>query len=129
MGLGTRNELKEEIMNWKQLLAVLTLVVAMFSTAIMISVLYTISGFERLESRMDSRMDQLEDRMDSRMDQLENKMDSRIGRLETKMDRLETRMDRLESKIDQLDNKVDGLSNEVAEIKGALKAKGIMAKE
>ena len=118
MGLGTRNELKEEIVNWKQLLAVLTLVVAMFSTAIMISVLYTISGFERLESRMDSRMDQLE-----------NKMDSQIGRLETRIDRLETRMDRLESKIDQLDNKVDGLSNEVAEIKGALKAKGIMAKE
>ena len=89
-------------MNWKQLLAVLTLVVAMFSTAIMVSTLYTISGFERLEARIESRMDRLEDKMESQIDQLE-------------------------SKIDQLDNKVDGLSNEVAEIKGALKAKGIMA--
>ena len=89
-------------MNWKQLLAVLTLVVAMFSTAIMVSTLYTISGFERLEARIESRMDRLEDKMESQMEQLE-------------------------SKIDQLDNKVDGLSNEVAEIKGALKAKGIMA--
>ena len=89
-------------MNWKQLLAVLTLVVAMFSTAIMVSVLYTISGFERLEARIENRMDRLEDKMESQIDQLE-------------------------SKIDQLDNKVDGLSNEVAEIKGALKAKGIMA--
>ena len=89
-------------MNWKQLLAVLTLVVAMFSTAIMVSTLYTISGFERLEARIESRMDRLEDKMESQMEQLE-------------------------SKIDQLDNKVDGLSTEVAEIKGALKAKGIMA--
>ena len=100
-------------MNWKQLLAVLTLVVAMFSTAIMVSTLYTISGFERLEARIESRMDRLEDKMESKIDQLESKMESHI--------------DQLESKIDQLDNKVDGLSNEVAEIKGALKAKGIMA--
>lgn len=96
-------------MTWKQLLAVLTVVVAMFSTAITVSTLYTISGFERLESRID---------------RLEGKMESQIDRLESKMDRLESK---LESKIDQLDNKVDGLSNEVAEIKGGLKAKGIMA--
>ena len=96
-------------MTWKQLLAVLTVVVAMFSTAVTVSTLYTISGFERLESRID---------------RLEGKMESQIDRLESKMDRLESK---LESKIDQLDNKVDGLSNEVAEIKGGLKAKGIMA--
>ena len=96
-------------MTWKQLLAVLTVVVAMFSTAVTVSTLYTIAGFERLESRID---------------RLEGKMESQIDRLESKMDRLESK---LESKIDQLDNKVDGLSNEVAEIKGGLKAKGIMA--
>ena len=92
-------------MTWKQLMGVLTLVVVMFSTAIMVLTYYNISGFERLEARIESRID----------------------RLESKMDRLESRMDRLEGKIDQLDDKVDGLSNEVAEIKGALKAKGIMA--
>ena len=85
-------------MTWKQLMGVLTLVVVMFSTAIMVLTYYNISGFERLEARIESRMG-----------------------------RLESRMDRLEGKIDQLDDKVDGLSNEVAEIKGALKAKGIMA--
>ena len=100
-------------MTWKQLLAVLTVVVAMFSTAITISTLYTISGFERLESRID----RLEGKMESQMDRLESKLESKIDQLESK----------LESKIDQLDNKVDGLSNEVAEIKGGLKAKGIMA--
>lgn len=85
-------------MNWKQLMGVLTLVVAMFSTAIMISTYYNVSGFERVENRIE---------------QLEGTLGDRI--------------DKLESRINHLDNKIDGLSNEVAEIKGALKAKKIMA--
>lgn len=85
-------------MSWKQLMGVLTLVVAMFSTAIMISTYYNVSGFERVENRIE---------------QLEGTLGDRI--------------DKLESRINHLDNKIDGLSNEVAEIKGALKAKKIMA--
>ena len=85
-------------MSWKQLMGVLTLVVAMFSTAIMISTYYNVSGFERVENRIE---------------QLEGTLGDRI--------------DKLESRINHLDNKIDGLSNEVAEIKGALKTKKIMA--
>jgi len=92
-------------MSWKQLMGVLTLVVAMFSTAIMISTYYNVSGFERVENRIE---------------QLEGTLGDRI-------DKLESRINHLESRINHLDNKIDGLSNEVAEIKGALKAKKIMA--
>ena len=54
-------------MNWKQLLAVLTLVVLMFSTAMTVSTLYNISGFERVEGRigqLESRIDRLDDKID-----------------------------------------------------------------
>ena len=54
-------------MNWKQLLAVLTLVVLMFSTAMTVSTLYNISGFERVEGRigqLEGRIDRLDDKID-----------------------------------------------------------------
>ena len=120
-------------MNWKQLMAVLTLVVAMFSTVVIVSTSYNVSGFERvegkikqLESVLGGRIDRLENKMgqlEHRMGQLENKM----GQLENKMGQLEHRMGQLENRVDRLDDKVDVLSNEVAEIKGVLKAKKIMA--
>lgn len=120
-------------MNWKQLMAVLTLVVAMFSTVVIVSTSYNVSGFERvegkikqLESVLGGRIDRLENKMgqlEHRMGQLENKM----GQLENRMGQLEHRMGQLENRVDRLDDKVDVLSNEVAEIKGVLKAKKIMA--
>ncbi len=120
-------------MNWKQLMAVLTLVVAMFSTVVIVSTSYNVSGFERvegkikqLESVLGGRIDRLESKMgqlEHRMGQLENKM----GQLENRMGQLEHRMGQLENRVDRLDDKVDVLSNEVAEIKGVLKAKKIMA--
>ena len=88
-------------MSWKQLMAVLTLVVAMFSTVVIVSTYYNISGFERVEGRID--------------------------RLGSRIDRLENRIERLENRVHLLDDKIDALSNEVSEIKGALKAKKIMA--
>ena len=99
-------------MNWKQLMAVLTLVVAMFSTVVIVSTSYNISGFERVEDRIK---------------QLESVLGGRIEQLENRMGQLENRMGQLENRVDRLDDKIDGLSNEVAEIKGALKAKKIMA--
>lgn len=92
-------------MSWKQLMGVLTLVVAMFSTVVIVSTYYNISGFERVEGRIEL----LEQRLENRIDRLEN------------------RIERLENRVHRLDDKIDGLSNEVAEIKGALKAKKIMA--
>lgn len=92
-------------MSWKQLMAVLTLVVAMFSTVVIVSTSYNVSGFERVEGRIK---------------QLESVLGGRI-------DRLENRIEQLENRVHRLDDKIDGLSNEVAEIKGALKAKKIMA--
>lgn len=120
-------------MSWKQLMAVLTLVVAMFSTVVIVSTSYNVSGFERVEGKIEQlesvlggRIEQLEHRMgqfEHRMGQLENKM----GQLEHRMGQFEHRMGQLEHRVHRLDDKIDGLSNEVAEIKGALKAKKIMA--
>ena len=113
-------------MNWKQLMAVLTLVVAMFSTVVIVSTSYNVSGFERVEGKIK----QLESVLGGKIEQLEHRMgqlENKMGQLEHRMGQLEHRMGQLENRVDRLDDKVDVLSNEVAEIKGVLKAKKIMA--
>lgn len=53
---------------------------------------------------------------------------SGFDRIESSFDRIENSINRLEDKVERLDDRVDQLAKDVAEIKGALKAKGIMAK-
>ena len=70
-------------MNWKQLLAVLTLVVLMFSTAMTVSTLYNISGFERVEGRIEQ-------------------LEGRIGQLEGRIDRLDDKIDGLSNEVAEI---------------------------
>jgi chromosome segregation ATPase len=64
----------------------------------------------RLETRLETRMDQL----DGRMDQLDGRMDQLDGR----MDQLDGRMDQLDGRMVQLDGRVETLDIRTSQIAG-----------
>ena len=62
------------------------------------------NGFQRLDSKIDSKIDALEHKTNGKIDALEHKIDNKIDALEHKMD---SKLDVVDSKINALEHKMD----------------------